>query len=210
MTTDPDSRLPVLLMELLDGNLTHMLEREKSPLHYNTQIDLCYDIALAVTYLHSCDIIHRDLSSNNVLIIAGKRAKVTDFGMSKLVDAVTAKAMVTMCPGTLAYMPPEALREPPNYTKKLDCFSEGVLIIQVCTRLWPQPGPRCEVILDKQFPTGVHEVPIPEPIRRKNHIDLVDPTHPLLPIALECLSYDESDRPTSANICDRITSLKMQ
>ena len=88
MTRDPESRLPVLLIELLDESLTKMLERSQQSLAYYVQVDICHDIALAVTYLHSKDIIHRDLSSNNVLMIAGRRAKVTDFGMSKLVGAV--------------------------------------------------------------------------------------------------------------------------
>ena len=133
MTRDPESRLPVLLMELLDESLTKMLERSQQSLAYCVQVDICHDIALAVAYLHSNDIIHRDLSSNNVLMIAGRRAKVTDFGMSKLVDSAPSMTPLTTCPGTLAYMPPEALREPPRYTKKLDCFSEGVIMIQVCT-----------------------------------------------------------------------------
>ena len=61
--------------------------------------------------------------------------------MSKLAGAAPTMTPLTMCPGTLAYMPPEALEEPPRYTKKLDCFSEGVIMIQVCTRLWPEPDP---------------------------------------------------------------------
>ena len=80
MTMDPESRLPVLLMELLGESLTKMLERSQHSMAYYVQVDICHDIALAVAYLHSNDIIHRDLSSNNVLIIAGRRAKVTDFG----------------------------------------------------------------------------------------------------------------------------------
>ena len=54
------------------------------------------------------------------MMFAGKRAKVTDFGMSQLAGAAPSTTPLTMCPGTLAYMPPEALREPPRYTKKLD------------------------------------------------------------------------------------------
>ena len=144
MTRDPESRLPVLLMELLDENLTKMLEHSQRSLAYYVQVDICHDIASAVSYLHSNDLIHRDLSSNNVLIIAKRRAKVTDFGISKLAGAAPSMTPLTMCPGTQAYMPPEALDEPPVYTKKLDCFSEGVIMIQVCTRLWPEPGPRTE------------------------------------------------------------------
>ena len=208
MTMDPEYGLPVLLMELLDESLTEMLERSQQSLAYCVQVDICHDIALAVAYLHSNDIIHRDLSSNNVLIIAGRRAKVTDFGMSKIAGTALTKAPLTMCPGTLGYMPPEALREPPRYTKKLDCFSEGVIMIQVCTRLLPEPGPRSQLIKDARSPTGSIEIPVLEPDRRKEHIDSIDPTHPLLPIAVECLEYTESERPSSEEICQMLNELK--
>ena len=208
MTRDPESRLPVLLMELLDENLTKMLERSQQSLAYCVQVDICHDIALAVAYLHSNDIIHRDLSSNNVLMIAGRRAKVTDFGMSKLAGAAPSMTPLTMCPGTLAYMPPEALREPPRYTKKLDCFSEGVIMIQVCTRLWPEPGPRNQLIPDSRSPTGMTDMPVLETERRKNHINMIYPTNMLLPIAVDCLSYQENDRPSSEELCQRLAGLK--
>ena len=208
MSTDPESRLPVLLMELLDESLTKMLERSQQPLAFHVQVDICHDIALAVAYLHSNDIIHRDLSSNNVLMIAGRRAKVTDFGMSKLSRAAPTMTPLTVCPGTLAYMPPEALRDPPRYTKGLDCFSEGVMMIQVCTRLWPEPGPRTQMIEDSRYPMGFVEMPVAESERRKNHTDLVDPTHPLLPIAMDCLKYRENERPSSEELCQRLAGLK--
>ena len=208
VTVDPESRLPVLLMELLDESLTKMLERSQHSLAYYVQVDICYDIALAVAYLHSNDIIHRDLSSNNVLIIAGRRAKVTDFGMSKLAGAAPSMTPLTMCPGTLAYMLPESLREPLSYTKKLDCFSEGVIMIQVCTRLWPEPGPRTKLVPDSRSPTGSTEMSVLETDRRKNHIDLIEPTHALLPIAINCFKYQERERPSSEELCQRLAGLK--
>ena len=208
MTRDPESRLPVLLMELLDEGLTKMLEHSQQSLAYCVQVDICHDIALAVAYLHSIDIIHRDLSSNNVLIMAKSRAKVTDFGMSKLAGEAQSMTPLTMCPGTVAYMSPEALREPPVYTKKLDCFSEGVIMIQVCTRLWPEPGPRTKLVPFPASPTGMTDVPVLEPERRKNHIDMIDPGHGLLPIAVDCLHYQENERPSSEELCQRLAGLK--
>ena len=205
---DPESRLSALLMELLDESLTKMLERSQRPLAYFTEINICHDIALAVAYLHSNDIIHRDLSSNNVLVIAKSRAKVTDFGMSKLAGAAPTMTPLTMCPGTLAYMAPEALEEPPRYTKKLDVFSEGVIMIQVCTRLWPEPGPRSKTVPFPASPTGTTKVPVLEPERRKNHIDIIDRSHPLLAIAMDCLRYQERERPSSEELCQRLAGLK--
>ena len=210
MTRDPVSRLPVLLMELLDESLTKMLERSQQSLLYYIQVDICHDIALAIAYLHSNDIIHRDFSSNNVLMIARRRIKVTDFGMSKLAGAAPSVTPLTMCPGTLVYMPPEALREPPRYTKKLDCFSEGVIMIQVCTQLWPEPGPRTQVVQDSRSLTGIidSEMPILEMHRRKNHIDLIDPDHALLSIITDSLKFQDEDRPSSEELCQRLASLK--
>ena len=208
ITRDPESRLPVLLMELLDENLTKVLEHSQQSLAYYIQVDICHDIALAVAYLHSNDTIHRDLSSNNVLIIAKSRAKVTDFGIAKLASAAPSMTPLTMCPGTQAYMPPEALDEPPVYTKKLDCFSEGVIMIQICTQLWPEPGPRTKTVQDSRSPTGRMQMPILEPERRKNHIELINPSHGLLPIAMDCLHYQENERPSSEELCRRLASLK--
>ena len=145
-----------------------------------------------------------------LLIGPGNKAKVTDFGMSKLADANPRMTPMTMCPGTLAYMPPEALYDPPAYTNKLDCFSFGVLDIQILTRQFPNPSPHCKImeIDDPRFPTGQVKVPIPEVERRQSHIDLVNPAHPLLPVALDCLKDRDRERPSAQELCNRLAALK--
>ena len=204
---DPDSGLLVLLMELMDESLTHFLERSQQPLAYHIEVELCHDIAQALAYVHSKEIIHRDLSGNNVLLLAG-RAKITDFGMSKLVDANRRMTPLTMCPGNSVYMPPEALREPPVYSKKIDCFSFGVLQIQIMTRQFPNPGPAMQVVKDSRSPTGTMNMPVLDSERRKSHIDLIDPTHTLLPTALGCLNYLEKDRPSAQDLCRQLAAFK--
>ena len=204
---DPDSGLLVLLMELMDESLTHLLERSQQPLAYHIVVDLCHDIAQALAYIHSKEIIHRDLSGNNILLIAGK-AKITDFGMSKLLDVNRRMTPLTMCPGTLAYMPPEALGDPPIYSKKIDCFSFGVLQIQIMTHQFPDPGPAMQVVEDPRSPTGTTNMPVLDSERRKSHIDLIDPTHALLPTALSCLGYLEKDRPTAQDLCQQLATIK--
>ena len=73
--TDPQSQRPVLLMELMDESLTRFLEKLTDRLPYHSQLIICHDVALALAYLHANDIIHRDLSSNKVLLIGeGSRA----------------------------------------------------------------------------------------------------------------------------------------
>ena len=204
---DPDTNLPVLLMELMEDNLTNFLDLSQEPLPCHTQMNLGHDIALALAYLHSNDIIHRDLSSNNVLLIgAGNRAKVTDFGMAKLFEPMTP---LTKCPGAELYMSPEAFDDQPVYTTKLDTFSFGVLNIQIITRKLPQPAPRIRKIRDPQnHPRHKLQEVVPETERRKSHIDLIDPNHPLLRIAILCLSDNEEDRPSARQLCHHLAALK--
>ena len=180
VTTDPESGLKVLLMELMDESLTKFLEQSEKPLPYHIQVKLCHDITLALVFLHSNEIIHRDLSSNNVLLIAGSRAKITDFGMSCLANVGPHMTPFTQCPGPQVYMPPEALKVRPVYTQKLDCFSFGVVGLQIMTGLFPEPSDSERIVEDSKFRTGTLKVLVPELERRKNHIDLIDPNHPLL------------------------------
>lgn len=207
---DPDTNLPVLLMELMDEGLTTFLENSMDPLQYHIQLNLCHDIALALAYLHHHGIIHRDLSSNNVLLIAGSRAKVTDFGMCKLVDVGTRSGRFsqTYCPGTEVYMAPEALRCSPEYTEKIDCFAFGVLVIQILTRQFPNPGPRTIQVNDPLSPTGTSERPVLEIDRRRLHIEQISATHPLVGVATECLNYHPEDRPMAKHLCAHLGDLK--
>ena len=191
-------------MELMDENLTKFLEQSTDPLPYYKQVNICHDVVLALAYLHSKAIIHRDLSGNNILLIgAGIRAKVTDFGMSKLMDMNPCMKRLTECPENALYMPPEALMKPPSYSSKLDCFSMGVLAIQIVTRKFPDPGDP-----HSNDPTERVIIQIPELDRRKEHIDLIEPDHPLLPIALQCIKDRERERPSADELCKQLSSLK--
>ena len=210
---EPGTALPVLLMELMDQSLTRFVEKSMLAIPYHVQVDLCHDIALALSFLHSNDIIHRDLSSNNVLLTSGyNRAKVSDFGMARLgeISAQLSRGSFTKCPGTDAYMPPEAVQTNPVYTEKIDCFSFGVLAVQILTRQFPNPNERHKMVQvnDPQFPSGEIKVCISEIERRQNHISKIDSKHPLLPLALECLNDRDIERPTAHKLCLELETLK--
>ena len=206
---DGETGLPVLLMELMDNSLTHFLKQSEEPLAYHVQVNISHDIALAVSFLHLNRIVHRDLSSNNVLLIgAGSKAKVTDFGMSKLTELNPRMTGLTKCPGTPAYMSPEALLDPPVYTEKLDCFQAGVLMIQTITRKFPDPGSAMNRVRDARYPTGWANIPVPEVQRRQSHLSLIPWTHPMLRIAVDCLKDMDSERPSAQQICRYLSALK--
>ena len=210
---DPDTGLPALLMELMDSSLTHFVESSTQPIPYRIQLNICHDITVALSFLHSNNIVHRDLSSNNVLLIGNVRAKVTDFGMARLGDGNTRATQLTftMCPGTDVYMPPETVQDKPVYSEKIDCFSFGVITLQILTREFPKPGDRRKRIKINHpgLPSGtMAEVFIPETERRQNHISRIDPNHTLLQVALLCLNDRCVERPSAQQLCDRVAALK--
>lgn len=128
----PGSRLPVLLMEKLDGSLDDLLETVPNiPLALKRSI--LEDVAKALLYLHTHDqqIIHRDLTAKNILLTTSLVAKVTDLGNSRIVNLAPGRLAQTLSrlPGTLVYMPPEALTSSSRYGPSLDIFSFGHLAL---------------------------------------------------------------------------------
>ncbi len=67
---------------------------------------------------------------------------MTNFGKARLGDQTpqATRLVFTMCPGTDVYMPPEAVQDKPVYTEKIDCFSFGVVTLQILTQEFPKPG----------------------------------------------------------------------
>ena len=207
---DPNTNKPIILMELLRESLTHFLEDSKNDVMYHMQVEISHHIALAVSHLHKEGILHRDLSSNNVLLNASYQAKVTDFGMSKIAayNPTMTRSKVTQCPGTLVYMPPEALSPQPRYSDKIDSFSIGVLLLQIATRRFPTPTAAAIVKEDANSPSGEIYIPVSETERRKSDIEKLPSSHGFLPVIRECLKDKSKDRPTSDQICCSLGQLK--
>ena len=133
---------------------------------------------------------------------------MTDFGMSRMVDVNPRMTPLTQCPGTPAFMAPEALLVNPVYSDKLDVFSTGVLAIQVMTLRFPTPSDSKRMVSYPASPTGFIEVPVPERERRKDDLDRITGTHPLLPIALRCIKDRDRERPSAAQLCQSLAALK--
>ena len=134
----PNCQLPVLLMEKIEGSLDDLLEGVPSiPLVLKRS--MLEDVAKGLLYLHSHDeqIIHRDLTAKNVLLSSSLVAKITDLGNSRIVNLQPDQLARTLSrlPGTLVYMPPEALSASSHYGPSLDVFSFGHLALFTLTQV---------------------------------------------------------------------------
>ena len=126
----PGELLPILIMERVEMNLDALLEVPRLPV--TLKCSLLADVARGLAYLHGCNVVHRDLTARNILVSSGLVAKIADLGNSRIIDSREAHSqMLTKCPGTLVYMPPEAVGDAGNYDTPLDVFSFGHLALYV-------------------------------------------------------------------------------
>ena len=124
----PSSTLPVLVMEKMKVNLhDYLLKPDNSDLLLERKVSFLLDTARGLDYLHSHTpaIIHRDLTAKNVLLDSQLRAKIADFGNSRFKDDCNTSHGTI--PGTLDYMPPEAMGGGAAHDSSLDVFSFGHL-----------------------------------------------------------------------------------
>ena len=127
-----------LVMERLYLNLEDCLEQYKN-IEMWVRVSILLDISQGLLHLHSQGIVHRDLTAANILLTTSFHAKIADLGVSRIINVhPLAASKQSMIPGTLGYMPPEALTEIPVYGSALDIFSFGVLILFVVLQEYPQ------------------------------------------------------------------------
>ena len=202
------SDLPVLVMEFLHCTLSECVDRY-GVLPEQVGTGILDDVATGLCYLHGHrpPIVHRDLSANNVLLSSNMTAKISDLGVAKILNLTPARmSQMTKCPGTLSYMPPEALRERPSYDAKLDCFSVGVMILHVLCGRWPYPSE----------PTRVHPrkrnkvIGLTEAERREEYFQQVIGDHPLVELIRGCLDNDPPQRPDAVRILGRLRQVISQ
>ena len=178
---------PMIITELLDTTLRKAYENNLLHPDLDQCMDIFRDVASALCYLHELEepIIHRDVSSANVLLkaMANKRwkAKLSDFG-----SANWAKEASTIGEGAIVYTAPEAYPVHPSHhhmlppqTTKMDVYSYGILLCEVTMR----------------------ELPIPEHLNEMKEI--IKTKHFLLhSVVLKCTKDNPVERPTMATVLE--------
>ncbi|KAL7421609.1 cAMP-dependent protein kinase catalytic subunit [Cryptotrichosporon argae] len=114
-----------MVMDFVAGGELFSLLRKSQRFPNSVAKFYAAEVALALDYLHSLNIIYRDLKPENLLLGADGHIKVTDFGFAKLVPDIT----WTLC-GTPDYLAPEVVQSK-GYNKSVDWYALGVLIFEM-------------------------------------------------------------------------------
>ncbi|KAJ3681298.1 hypothetical protein LUZ60_015787 [Juncus effusus] len=123
-----------LVYEFIEnGNLSqHLRSSGWSPLTWANRVQIALDAARGLEYIHEHTVpvyIHRDIKSANILIDKNHRAKVADFGLTKLTE-VGSMSLPTRVVGTFGYMPPEYARYG-EVSPKVDVYAFGVVLYEL-------------------------------------------------------------------------------
>ena len=182
-----------LVMERLYMNLEDCLEKYKN-LDMWLKISILLDISQGLLHLHSQDIVHRDLTAANILLTTSFHAKIADLGVSRIIDVhPLAASKQSMIPGTLGYMPPEALAEIPKYGYALDVFSFGVIILFALLQEYPQYYENVVTV------TGVQRKEI-QIQKRMKWIAKLSPEGLMRQLICDCLQDEPQRRPTTQDV----------
>ncbi|XP_052184489.1 G-type lectin S-receptor-like serine/threonine-protein kinase LECRK3 [Diospyros lotus] len=121
---------------MINGSLANLLFTARTQLNWDERIGIALDIARGILYLHEeCEtqIIHCDIKPHNILMDENMIARISDFGLAKLLKPDQTKTF-TGIRGTKGYVAPEWHRKLP-VTVKADVYSFGVVLLEIiCCR----------------------------------------------------------------------------
>ena len=199
-------RAPILVMEYLPTNLTLCIEKY-GILPKENSYSILHDVALGLHYLHNQTppIIHRDLSSNNVLLTPNMTAKISDLGVARILNLNPLQvSRMTQTPGTPAYMSPEVMVANPIYDVSVDEFSYGILMIHLLSGRWPEPQ------VGQIRTEHGRMIPILEAERREVFLCTIGNDHPLMDLILRCINNDPKQRSHTNVIIEKLADLRSQ
>jgi eukaryotic-like serine/threonine-protein kinase len=169
-----------IAMQYVEGKNVRQLVSGR-PLELKSALSICIQVADALAYAHSKNIIHRDIKAGNIMVTPGGQAKILDFGLAKLLEDEALestegvdKTQITELGipyGTATYAAPEQARGE-RADARSDIFSTGVLLYEMLTGIWAFQG---KTVIDVRHqvlygtPKAVEDVrqqPIPPEIQR--------------------------------------------
>lgn len=159
------------------------------PIH--DAVKVLIEVVDALSHAHAHGVVHRDIKPDNVLL-SGRHALVTDFGVAKAVSEATGRHTLTsigVALGTPAYMAPEQAAADPHLDHRVDLYAVGVLGYELLAGRPPFAG------LTPQETLAAHVTQQPRPV--SEHREGLSPA--LAGVLMKCLAKRPADRWQSAD-----------
>ncbi|KAK9926062.1 hypothetical protein M0R45_023316 [Rubus argutus] len=196
----------ILVYEYMEGGSLEDIICDKVRLKWRRRIDVAVDVARALVFLHhECfpAIVHRDVKASNVLLDKDGKARVTDFGLARIVDAGYTHVS-TMVAGTVGYVAPE-YGQTWQATTKGDVYSYGVLAMELATaRRAVDGGEECLVEWARRVMgngrLGFSRSVIPVAIMGSGLVDGAEEMCDLLKVGIKCTAEAPQSRPNMKEV----------
>ena len=198
----------MIVSEFCRGESLFKLLHEKRNIHlsWSQKFKMILDIARGMLYLHEAQppILHRDLKSLNLLLMDAVtgindyiHVKVTDFGIARILDEVSAK--MTMQVGTCHWMAPEVINSEP-YSLAADIYSFGIVLWEIAARETPYKG-----IMPIEIPVRVLKGERPD-------LNIIGPAVPpgIKDLIRKCWDQNPRARPTFRRIIEELEAIQGQ
>lgn len=196
-----EKKFGYIYLELMEnGSLERVIEENNKEndkiLDLTQKLIIAYGVAAALEFLHSSNVLHRDLKPLNILVNSKFQPFVTDFDLSKEYNP-NMSIYLTIQGSTVPYMSPEFFEDTANAsnTKYIDIYAYGVTIYKLITGLQPFDGLRQSQITAAVLAGRRPNIPDYIPEEWKNLIT-------------DCWDNNPEKRPPFSDICDMLESDK--
>ncbi|KAL6527359.1 hypothetical protein OROGR_016449 [Orobanche gracilis] len=192
-----------------NGNLEQWLHGDvgtRSPLTWDIRMLIILGTAKGLTYLHEGlepKVVHRDIKSSNILLDKQWNAKVSDFGLAKLIDS-DRSYITTRVMGTFGYVAPE-YASTGMLNERSDVYSFGILIMEIVTGRNPvdygrSPGEANLVDWLKTMVSNRNAEGVLDPRLPQNEVPPSRALKRILLVALRCVDPNAQKRPKMGHV----------
>ncbi|XP_062197129.1 G-type lectin S-receptor-like serine/threonine-protein kinase At1g61400 [Phragmites australis] len=199
-----------------NGSLDNIIR--ESRLEWSSLFRIIEGVAQGVQYLHEQHVVHMDVKPSNILLDYDMNPKITDFGLSKVLDddeiTITHDDEITIIPvvtthlmGTMGYMPPEYVMES-IVSRKNDVYAFGITLLGTVSIMCISKPPR----------NGWIDRPFWDAWEAGRMEELFDPSlfdgsqlmeiKRCVQVGLLCSQFDRADRPSMADVLEMLNGKK--
>ena len=190
LTTGGRGDLLFYIMPYIEGESLRAKLAREGELPIPEAVRILRDVADALAMAHKQGIVHRDIKPDNILL-SGRHALVTDFGVAKAVEKSSGSGNLTslgVALGTPAYMSPEQATADPHTDHRADIYALGIVAYEMLCGRQPFEAGSAQAII------AAHVTQQPQPVERFR--GNVPPA--LAALIMRCLEKKPADRPQSA------------